>query len=150
MFRGGSRAADAAGRAEAHVHVVFPQDPIAQMLVERMSTRRVPEGDLGIDVDGQCRPQNQCPRPPAAKRADRAIPGHAYCARGRVSLPSGAAQTSAADAMMIKCDDIVRERDIASVCAIEFVQTGLFYACLAGRLDKYDALSVFLVCADCF
>ncbi len=44
---------------------------------------------------------------------------------------------------MIKCDDIVRERDIASVCAIEFVQTGLFYACLAGRLDKYDALSVF-------
>ena len=23
------------------------------------------------------------------------------------------------------------------------VQTGLFYACLAGRLDKYDALSVF-------
>ena len=64
-------------------------------------------------------------------------------ARGRVSLPSGAAQTSAADAMMIKCDDIVRERDIASVCAIEFVQTGLFYACLAGRLDKYDALSVF-------
>ena len=64
-------------------------------------------------------------------------------ARGRVSLPSGAAQTSAADAMMIKCDDIVRERDIASVCAIEFVQTGLFYACLAGRLDKYDALSAF-------
>ena len=27
--------------------------------------------------------------------------------------------------------------------AFEFVQTGLFYACLAGRLDKYDALSVF-------
>ena len=44
--------------------------------------------------------------------------------------------------MMIKCDDIVRERDIASVCAI-FVETGLFCACLAGRLDKYDALSVF-------
>ena len=102
---------------EAHVHVVFPQDPIAD------------DGRHG--------------RGAPVKAAEYVDGPGGVRARGRVSLPSGAAQTSAADAMMIKCDDIVRERDIASVCAIEFVQTGLFCACLAGRLDKYDALSVF-------
>ena len=63
-------------------------------------------------------------------------------ARGRVSRPSGAAQTSAADARIIKQrgDICIRERCLASVCAIELLESS---ACLAGRLDKYDALSAF-------
>ena len=72
-------------------------------------------------------------------------------ARGRVSLPSGAAQTSAADAMMIKCDDIVRASAVLQAC----VQSNLYkLACFA---PVSPAVSInttrcrfFLVCADCF